>query len=60
LLYDLAKRIFALGLDIRFAKVNSDKEKMTGVFYVRDASGQKLYEKSLIERVRREILGVLQ
>jgi hypothetical protein len=40
--------------------VNSDKEKMTGVFYVRDASGQKLYEKSLIERVRREILGVLQ
>ena len=60
LLYDLAKRIFALGLDIRFAKVNSDKEKMTGVFYVRDASGQKIYENSLIEKVRREILGVLQ
>jgi len=60
LLYDVAKRIFALGLDIRFAKVNSDKEKMTGVFYVRDASGQKIYENSLIERVRREILRVLQ
>jgi [protein-PII] uridylyltransferase len=60
LLYDLAKKIFALGLNIRFARVNSDKEKMTGVFYVRDASGQKMYENSLIEKVRREILGVLQ
>jgi len=59
LLYDLARRIFALGLDIRFAKVNSDKEKMTGVFYVRDASGQKIYENALIEKARREILGVL-
>jgi [protein-PII] uridylyltransferase len=60
LLYELAKKIFALGLDIRFAKVNSDKEKMTGVFYVRDASGQKIYEDFLLEKVRREILGVLQ
>jgi len=60
LLYELAKRIFSLGLDIRFAKVNSDKEKMTGVFYVRDASGQKIYEDSLLEKVRREILSVLQ
>jgi len=60
LLYELAKKIFALGLDIRFAKVNSDKEKMTGVFYVRDASGQKIYEDSILEEVRREILGVLR
>jgi len=60
LLYDLAKKIFSLGLDIRFAKVNSDKEKMTGVFYVRDASGQKIYEDSALEKVRREILGVIQ
>jgi [protein-PII] uridylyltransferase len=60
LLYELAKKIFSLGLDIRFAKVNSDKEKMTGVFYVRDASGQKIYEDSVLEKVRREILGALQ
>jgi [protein-PII] uridylyltransferase len=60
LLYDLAKSIFALGLDIRFAKVNSDKEKMTGVFYVRDASGQKIYENFLIEKVRQEMLKVLE
>ena len=60
LLYELANKIFALGLDIRFAKVNSDKEKLTGVFYVRDGSGQKIYEDSILEEVRREILGVLQ
>jgi [protein-PII] uridylyltransferase len=60
LLYDLANKMFALGLDIRFAKVNSDKEKMTGVFYVRDASGQKIYEDSILEKVRHEILGVLR
>ncbi len=60
LLYELAKKIFSLGLDIRFAKVNSDKEKMTGVFYVRDASGQKIYEDSGLEKVRQEILGVIQ
>jgi len=59
LLYELAKKIFSLGLDIRFAKVNSDKEKMTGVFYVRDASGQKIYEDSGLENVRQELLGVL-
>jgi [protein-PII] uridylyltransferase len=60
LLYELAKKMFSLGLDIRFAKVNSDKEKMTGVFYVQDKSGQKVYEASILERVRREILAVLQ
>ncbi|MCJ7596353.1 MAG: hypothetical protein MUO52_16415, partial [Desulfobacterales bacterium] len=59
LLYDLAKKIFSLGLDIRFAKVNSDKEKMTGVFYVRDAGGQKIYEDAILNKTRDEILSVL-
>lgn len=59
LLYALAKEIFSLGLDIRFAKVNSDREKMTGVFYVRDASGQKVGDESEIERIRQGILTVL-
>ena len=59
LLYDLAKKIHALGLDIRFARVNSDKEKMTGVFYVRDASGQKIYDTPVLDRARQEILEVI-
>jgi [protein-PII] uridylyltransferase len=59
LLYDLAKKIHALGLDIRFARVNSDKEKMTGVFYVRDASGQKIYDAPVLDKARQEILEVI-
>ena len=59
LLYDLAKEIHSLGLDIRFARVNSDKEKMTGVFYVRDASGQKIYDAPVLDRARQEILEVI-
>jgi [protein-PII] uridylyltransferase len=59
LLYDLAKEIYSLGLDIRFARINSDKEKMTGVFYVRDGSGQKIYDAPVLERARQGILDVI-
>jgi [protein-PII] uridylyltransferase len=50
--YLLAKEIFALGLDIRFAKVNSDEERLRGVFYVKDAGGQKIHEDDRITRIR--------
>jgi len=60
LLYDLAKQVFALGLDIRFAKVNSDQEKMTGVFYVRDAGGQKIHGDDKIEEIKEGLLSVMQ
>jgi [protein-PII] uridylyltransferase len=59
LLYDLAKEIHSLGLDIRFARVNSDKEKMNGVFYVRDGSGQKIYDDPVLEKTRQGILDVI-
>lgn len=59
LLYELAKEIYSLGLDIRFARINSDKEKMTGVFYVRDGSGQKIYDDLLLEKTRQGIMGVI-
>jgi [protein-PII] uridylyltransferase len=59
LLYDVAKELFSLGLDIRFAKVNSDREKMTGVFYVRDPSGQKIYEESEMAHIRESILSII-
>lgn len=42
LLYDLAKEIYSQGLDIRFARVNRQEDETTGVFYLRDASGQKV------------------
>jgi len=60
LLYDLAKEIFSLGLNIRFARVNSDKEKMSGVFYVRDSSGQKIYDEPEMEKVKTGIFSVMR
>ncbi|MFC1821257.1 [protein-PII] uridylyltransferase [Thermodesulfobacteriota bacterium] len=59
LLYDAAKKISYLDLDIRFAKVNSDKERMEGVFYIRDSGGQKIFEEDRIENIRHEIMSVL-
>ncbi|MBW2028576.1 MAG: [protein-PII] uridylyltransferase [Deltaproteobacteria bacterium] len=59
LLYELAKKIFAQGLDIRFARVNSDREMIYGVFYVRDSGGQKVYDQELIQRIRLEVMSVI-
>lgn len=59
LLYDLACVIFRMDLDIRTAKVNSDGEKLTGVFYVRDSGGEKVYEPEVIEKARRRLMAVL-
>ncbi len=60
LLFDLAKQVFSLGLDIRFAKVNRDEEKMNGVFYVRDSGGQKIHEDDRIEEIKEGLLSVMQ
>ncbi len=60
LLYDLAKEIFSLGLDIRFAKVISDEEKITGVFYVRNADGQKVVDENQIEEIGHNLSIVMK
>jgi [protein-PII] uridylyltransferase len=60
LLYELAKKISSLGLDIRFAKVNSDKERMNGVFYVRDSGGQKVQDDEQIRKIEEGILSVMK
>ncbi len=55
LLYELGKSISYLGLDIRFARFNSDEEQVTGVFYVRDRYGQKIEEREKLHRIREDI-----
>jgi [protein-PII] uridylyltransferase len=60
LLYDLAKEIFSQGLDIRFARVDRDKEKTAGVFYVRDASGQKVSDAADMQRMEQGLLSVMK
>jgi [protein-PII] uridylyltransferase len=57
LAYLLAKQIFSLGLNIRFARVNSDEERLSGVFYVKDANGQKIYEADQIVEIRDRLMA---
>lgn len=59
LLYKLAKEIFSLDLDIRFAKFNSDEEKMTGGLHIMDSLGQKIHGNDQIAKIKRALLGVL-
>jgi [protein-PII] uridylyltransferase len=60
LLYELAKTLHGLGLDIRFAKVNSDEEKMTGVFYVKDAGGQKVQDLDQIREIENKLKSTMK
>jgi [protein-PII] uridylyltransferase len=59
LLYELAKRMFSLGLDIRFARFYRDKEYMSGDFYVRDSVGQKIHDPERISLIRDGIIELL-
>jgi len=52
ILYEVARKLHSLELDIRFAKVNIDKEKMAGAFYVRDSAGQKVFDPEEVARMR--------
>jgi [protein-PII] uridylyltransferase len=59
LLYDLANEVFSLDLNIRFAKVNADRERMRGVFYVSNSGGEKILEKGHIQKIKQEIMSAL-
>ncbi|MBW1721001.1 MAG: [protein-PII] uridylyltransferase [Deltaproteobacteria bacterium] len=58
-LYSLSRTIRSLGLDIRFARVDSDKTRITGVFYVCGAGGRKVTDRESLDTVKREILKTL-
>ncbi len=58
-LYGLAKEMSALDLNIRFATVYADREKITGVFHVRDQRGQKILEPSRLKVIRETLLSVI-
>ena len=51
--------MFSMDLDIRFAKFNSDEEKMTGDFYVKVSLGQKIHGQDEIDRIKRGLLDVI-
>jgi len=58
LLYELAKKMFSMGLNIRFAKFDSDKEYMSGDFYVRGSLGQKIHDEERIEKIKQCLIRI--
>ncbi len=58
-LYRLAKEMTALGLDIRFATIYSDRERITGVYHVRDGRGQKIHDASRLKAIQETINSVI-
>jgi len=60
LLYELAKKLFSLDLNIRFAKFGSDESYLSGDFYVRDSLGQKIHDQERIEEIRQRIIEITE
>jgi len=60
LLYLLAKEMFALDLNIRFASINSERERTTGIFHVRDNRGQKVYDKDCLQDISKALAHVIR
>ncbi len=60
LLFDLAKALKDLGLVIHSAHVSTYGERVVDVFYVKDVFGLKIAHRAKMQRVQRQLAGVLQ
>lgn len=54
-LYAIAKKIFDLGLDVRFARISTYGRQVIDVFYVTDDQGHKITDRERLHRVRVEL-----
>jgi [protein-PII] uridylyltransferase len=59
LLYTIARTLFELGLSISFAKIGTYLDQVVDVFYVTDASGQKLSLEPRLRAVRVRLLEAI-
>ena len=55
LLYRVTKKIYKLGLDLRFARVATYGHQVIDVFYVTDAEGNKIRNQNQIQIIKREL-----
>lgn len=60
LLFQIAGVLADFGLDVHLAKVNTVGDRVVDAFYVRDASGGKLADPAVVDRLRATLLGRLQ
>ena len=55
LLYRITKKIYKLGLDLRFARVATYGHQVIDVFYVTDVAGNKIRSLNQIQIIKREL-----
>lgn len=60
LLYDIARTLYQLDLDLQVAKVSTHLDQVVDVFYVTDASGNKLLEPTLLYTLRQNLLKAIE
>ncbi len=56
LLYTISRKIYLLGLDVRFARISTWGHQVLDVFYVTDSKGQKLRDRLRLNTIRLELL----
>lgn len=55
-LYTVARQIFELGLDVRFARVSTYGGQVMDVFYVTDDRGRKIRSRARLNTIRRHLI----
>lgn len=60
LLYAIAKSLYQLELDIRFAKIASHMDQVVVVFYVTDELGIKIASRERLDEIKRRLLEVIR
>lgn len=56
MLYAIAKKLYQLELDIRFAKIGSHIDQIVDVFYITDSEGIKLSDPAKLEHLKQTLL----
>ncbi len=59
LLRQITHTLFELGLDIRIAKIATQKDQVADVFYIRDLDGEKVLEKEKLAGIRKALIEAL-
>ena len=60
LLHKLTSKMVELGLQIQMASVSTYGDRVVDVFYVKDGFGLKITSETRLDKIRQELLRVLQ
>jgi len=60
LLYTISRKIFLLGLDVRFARISTWGHQVLDVFYVTDSQGRKIRERLRLNTIRQELAAEVE